>query len=192
MLVSADRIIQAVESLGSDYACHVFTRYQSAPPTLSSAVAGRSPTFHDVTGRYSRQATLLWLRYHIAETFAFIGIFDTVTKHQILQTAELIVDHEVYGQLNLEEFLVFLRKFKQGEYGKVYQSARPNPQEFILCLRPFWSELQEQRRRAADREMAERRRRQAEDDRKNCITREEWEIIRQMQREYEMIIPGKT
>ena len=105
---------------------------------------------------FGEQATKFWLRFHIAETFAFLGIYDTASKFQVQQTADLILSHEIFGQLTLDEFLCFLQRFKRGDYGKIYQSARPNPQEFLMCLRPFWNELLDHRIRAAQAEQQRR------------------------------------
>lgn len=116
----------------------------------------------------------MWLRFHIAETFAFLGIYDTASKGQIVQTAELILDHELFGQMNLSEFLTFLKYFKRGDYGKIYQSARPNPQEFLACLRPFWNELVEHRIKVVKAEQARREAEQAKKDKENAMTHEEW------------------
>lgn len=184
-------LLREVTSHGPEYAVQVFNRYVNPPYSLQKAAESHAPTFHDVTNRFSRDASLLWLRSHIAETFIFIGIFDTASKRQIVQTAELILDHEIYGQLTLDEFLVFLRKFKQGEYGKIYQSARPNPQEFIMCLRPFWNELMEHRMRAAQKEEEERRRIKEEAERDKLMTRAEYDEIMMLTRMYEMVIPGR-
>lgn len=132
----------------------VFSRYQH-PLTLQKAVDSPAPTFHDVTNFFSERATIFWLRFHIAETFAFLGIYDTASAYQVRQTAELILSHEVYGQLTLNEFLCFLARFKRGDYGKIYQSSRPNPQEFLACLKPFWQELAYQRGKAEERKRQE-------------------------------------
>ena len=176
MLVSADRLSAALTSFGTDYTNLVFNRYTQPPGSISRAAESQAPTLRDVTNFFSRGATLMWLRFHIAETFAFLGIYETVSKRQIVQTAELIYDHEVFGQLNLDEFLQFLCQFKRGDYGKIYQSARPNPQEFLLCLRPFWNELVEQRIRI------EKKRQQLLEQarRDDCMTRDEYEEIKML------------
>lgn len=170
LLVSEDKLSRALTQYGEDYTQLVFSRYTSPPATIAKAAESKAPTFHDVTDYFSRQATLMWLRFHIAETFAFLGIYDTASAGQIRQTAELILDHEVFGQLNLDEFLMFLRYFKRGDYGKIYQSARPNPQEFLACLRPFWHELVEHRIRLAKKE--EQAKQTTVDD--SLMSREEW------------------
>ena len=156
MLVSQQQLSNIVQQYGDDYTSLVFNAHAQPPATIDRAVQGHAPTFHDVTSYFSRQATLLWLRFHIAETFAFLGIYDTASKRQVIQTAELILSHELYAQLNLDEFLCFLQRFKCGDYGKIYQSARPNPQELLVCLQPFWNELQQARERADQQQQLQR------------------------------------
>jgi len=153
--VSKDKLMAAVNRYGPDYTTLVFNAHSKALVTLGDAAASKAPTLFEVTNFFSREATLMWLRFHIAETFAFLGIFDTASKGQIMQTAELILDNEIFGQLNLDEFLSFLKQFKRGDYGKIYQSSRPNPQEFLMCLRPFWNELSVERGRAEQQKRIE-------------------------------------
>lgn len=160
---------QALTRFGDEYITQVFTRYKFPPATIEQAAKSTAPTFHDVTNFFSREATLMFLRFHIAETFAFLGIYDTASRWQVRETAELILDHEVFGQLNLDEFLRFLKQFKRGDYGKIYQSQRPNPQEFLMCLRPFWHELVQYRIHLAEQEQQEKL-----SDHTGCISREEW------------------
>ena len=146
-----NKVMQVLASFGEDYQTQVFNRFNKAVG-IEKAVAAKAPSFHDVTAFYGEQATLFWLRYHIADTFLFVGIYDTSSKYQIQQTAELILQHEIYGQLTLAEFLNFLQRFKQGRYDKIYQSNHPNPQEFLRCLQPFWNELCYQRGKQEEKE----------------------------------------
>lgn len=176
ILTTQDRLAEVLARFGEDYTKLVFNRYKQPTASIAKAAESHSPTFIDVTNFFSRDAALLWLRFHIAETFAFIGIYDTASIWQVRQTAELILDHEIFGKLNLEEFLVFLSRFKRGDYGKIYQSARPNPQEFLMCLRPFWHELVAHRIRLAEAKEKQR----LQYDKADCLTREEWEEIKML------------
>ena len=150
-LISQDKIVQAIQGFGEEYRELVLCKYQKGKG-IEKAVSSNAPTFHDVSDMFGEQATKFWLRFHIAETFAFLGIYDTASKFQVQQTADLILSHEIFGQLNLDEFLMFLSRFKRGDYGKIYQSARPNPQEFLMCLTPFWNELIDHRIRVQKQE----------------------------------------
>ena len=153
-LTSQDKIAKAINGFGPDYGELVFCKYQK-PMSIEKAVSANAPTFHDVSNFWGEEATKLWLRFHIAETFAFLGIYDTASKYQVQQTADLILSHEIFGQLTLSEFLCFLQRFKLGRYGKIYQSSRPNPQEFLMCLTPFWNELCKERGREEERRRQE-------------------------------------
>lgn len=154
-LTSQQKISEAIQGFGEDYRDFIFCKYQT-PTGIDKAVASKAPTFHDVSDFFGESATKFWLRFHIAETFAFLGIYDTASKYQVQQTADLILSHEIFGQLTLSEFLCFLSRFKRGDYGKIYNSSRPNPQEFLMCLTPFWNDLSKARGKAAEQERLER------------------------------------
>lgn len=153
-LVSAEKISRAIAGFGEDFREMILCRHYKAHG-INKAVEEKAPTFHDVSAFWGEDATRFWLRLHIAETFAFLGIYDTASKYQVQQTADLIMQHEIYGQLTLSEFLCFLQRFKMGSYGKIYQSSRPNPQEFLQCLQPFWNELSYARGKQAEKERQE-------------------------------------
>jgi hypothetical protein len=143
---SPNDIILGAKKYGDDYMQQIFTRYIQ-PTSMQEAVRIKAPTFHDCTNFFSEKATLYWLRFHIADTFAFLGIYDNSSVYQIRSTANLILRHEIYGQLTFPEFLVFLERFKIGQYGRIFNSSHPNPQEFLICLRPFWNDLSIERAR---------------------------------------------
>ena len=180
ILISQEKLEHALSQFGDDYTQMVFARYKKSPSTIEMAAASNAPTFRDVTKFFSREATLMWLRFHVAETFAFLGIYDTASKGQIMQTAELILDHEIFGQLNLDEFLMFLSRFKRGDYGKIYQSARPNPQEFLMCLRPFWNELIDHRIQVQKQIEEAQRKKESEIDKREAMTYDEWKEIKML------------
>ena len=154
LLLSPDKLSQALQSQDPDFVTQVFIPH-SKGMGIEKAVSSKSPSFHDITNFFDERSTLFWLRFHIAETFAFLGIYDQASVYQIRETAELILQHEIYGQLTLDEFLCFLQRFKQGRYGKIYNSNRPNPQEFLQCLQPFWNELSHERGKQAECERQE-------------------------------------
>lgn len=188
-LASQEKILQAIRGFGDEYKSMVFCKYQK-PLSIEKSVLEKAPTFHDISNFWGEEATIFWLRFHIAETFAFLGIYDTASKYQVQQTADLIMQHEIYGQLTLSEFLCFLYRFKMGLYGKIYQSNRPNPQEFLACLRPFWNELCEERGKQAEKERQERIAKAVHDP--DNMTREEYDEIKTIERMYEMIIPNRN
>lgn len=189
LLNNPENLAVAVYKFGPVFAVNVFNRYYK-PTTLAKAAANeQAPTLFDVSNFFSEEATLFWLRFHIAETFAFVGIYEKASIFQIRHTAELILSHEVYGQLTLPEFLSFLQKFKTAEYGKIYQSNHPNPQEFLLCLKAFWNELSSERIKIEQRRQQERMERELHNP--NNMSYDEWQEIRTIERMYEMQIQRK-
>jgi hypothetical protein len=154
LLLSQDKLSQALQAQNPEFVTQVFLKHAKGTG-IEKAVSSKAPTFHDVTGFFSEKATLFWLRFHIAETFAFLGIYDSASVYQIRETAELILQHEIYGQLTLDEFLCFLQRFKQGRYGRIFNSNHPNPQEFLKCLDPFWNELSHERGKQSEKERQE-------------------------------------
>ena len=175
-MVSTDKIVKAIAGFGDEYRDLVLCKYHKAEG-LKKAVEDKAPTFHDVSDYFGEDATRFWLRLHIAETFAFLGIYDTASKYQVQQTADLILSHEIFGQLTLSEFLCFLNRFKMGSYGKIYQSARPNPQEFLMCLAPFWNELCHERGKAAEKELQQKISEAARSE--DAISFEQWKAEKQ-------------
>lgn len=184
-LTSSEKIQQAVAQFGEDYVNLIFCAHKTAMP-IEKAAASYAPTMRNVSDFFSEKAILFWLRFHIAETFAFLGIYDTASKYQIQETANLILHDEIFGQLTLDEFLCFLHRFKTGHYGKIYQSARPNPQEFLACLTPFWNELWHMRGKAEDERKREEQQKMLRDPRN--MTREEYDEIKQIEREYDIFV----
>lgn len=174
------KVERAMVSFGAGYKSNVFDKYNKSMG-IEKSVAAKAPTFHDIANEYSKDAIAFWLRFHIAETFSFIGIYDQASKFQIRQTAELILQHEIFGQLTLQEFLCFLTRFKRGDYGKIYNSNRPNPQEFLQCLQPFWNELSYWRGRQAEKDRVERL--SAERLNPENITWEQWKAEKEMRHE---------
>ena len=165
------KIAAEIASFGSGYQVEVFEKY-SKPVGIEKAVMANAPTFHDITKNYGEGACLFWLRYHIAATFNFLGIYDQSSKYQVRETAELILQHEIFGQLTLSEFLNFLTRFKQGAYGRIYNSNHPNPQEFLMCLQPFWNELCKIRGKREEQERLEELSRQRNNP--EHISYEQW------------------
>ena len=188
LLLEPSTLQQSLMQQDTDFVQNVFLTHTKGMG-MERAVSSKAPTFHDVSNFFSEKSTLFWLRFHIAETFAFLGIYDRASVYQIRATAELVLSHEIYGQLTLDEFLCFLHRFKQGYYGKIYQSNRPNPQEFLACLKPFWNELSLQRGKLEEKKRQEAISRSLHSP--DNMTREEYEEIKMLTRMYEMIIPNR-
>lgn len=178
-----ERILTFVRQLGENYLKDVVVKYVNGVG-IDKSVEMNAPTFHDITKMYGRKGTLFWLRLQLYKTFEFVGILDTASESQIREVSNLIITHEIYGQLTLAEFLNFLKRFKEGRYEKIYSTNHPNMQEFMMCLPAFWIDLMNVRKKKADAERrAEEERYKRSTDR---MTKEEWEEIKMLTKMYEM------
>lgn len=185
---SSVAIVSTLQKLGPAYIENIGKKYVVACG-IDKSVAIGAPTFHDVTREYGKKATLFWLRLQLYKTFEFVGIADTVSVLQIKEVSNIIISHEVYGQLTLSEFLCFLQRFKEGRYEKLYSTNHPNMQEFMKCLPMFWAELINARGKFENY----KRRQQEELDRgrRDVMTKEEWEEIKMLTKMYEMQVTHK-
>lgn len=154
-----ERVGAALMKYPEEYRTEVFGKFQKALP-IERAVEVPAPTFCSVAMSYGKDAAKFWLRFQIASTFAVIGIYDQIDAAQVRAVADDILSDEIYGQFTLAEFLSFLSRFRMGRYGKIYSTNRPNMQEFLMALQPFWKDLQAERWRARiAKEQKERERR---------------------------------
>ncbi len=65
----------------------------------------------------SKDAVTFWLRFHIAETLAFVGIFDSTSQHHIKECARLMLVLPEFCNMKLTDLLHFFALVKAGEYG---------------------------------------------------------------------------
>lgn len=172
-----ESIVSKINGFGTEFS-NIITKYQKSFG-IEKAVAEKAPTFHDFAKTCGEDAVKFWLRLQIFMAFDFVGISMTASEYQIRETADLILSDEIYSQLTLAEFMCFITKFKRGYFGKIYQSQRPNPQEFLMCLTPFWNELCYERGREEERRLQQKR----EEESKNYRppTPEEQARIREIQ-----------
>lgn len=157
--IDVDRVTAALIKYPEAYRTEVFGRFHEVMP-IEKAVEVVAPTFNAVTKSYGKDATKFWLRYQIANTFAVIGVYDQVDAAQVRAIADDILNDEIYGQFTLPEFLSFLARFRMGKYGKIYSTNKPNMQEFMMALQPFWKDLQIERGRARMKKEHEERERE--------------------------------
>ena len=168
-----EKVGAALMKYPESYRTEVFGMFQKALP-IEKSVEVPAPTLCAVARKYGEDAAKFWLRYQIASTFAVIGIYDQVDAVQVRAVAEDILNDGIYGQFTLPEFLSFLSRFRTGRYGKIYSTNRPNMQEFLMALQPFWKDLQAERGRARlAEEQKERERRLGWD-----LSKEEYEEMR--------------
>lgn len=139
-----------------------------------------APTLWNVNIGYGFGTAQEWLAYQIADLSEFSGARDKITDRQLDQIIQLITDD--YGFLNMAEIMLFCRRFKKGSYDKFYGSVDP-----IAIMKGLNEFVRERNEAYAKRERTQQERKEWQDAHNpNIMSREEWDIIKQVQAEYEM------
>lgn len=84
---------------------------------------GGAPTLWDANNTYGAGTSEEWLIYQLSDLSEFTGVGKKISAPQISQMAQLIVGD--YGYLKMTEVMLFLRRFKIGEYGTFYGNVDP-------------------------------------------------------------------
>ncbi len=139
-----------------------------------------APTLALANAAYGRGTAEAWLTAQLADLSEFSGARDKLTPEQLRQTVTLVAGE--YHWLNMAEIMLFCRRFKLGQYGKFYGAV--DPIAVTGALRDFCRERREACARREARLTAER----LERDRHSPLnmSREEYDIIRQITAEYAM------
>lgn len=139
-----------------------------------------APTLWTVNLAYGFGTAQEWLAYQITDLSEFSGARDKITDRQLDQIIQLITDD--YGFLNMAEIMLFCRRFKRGLYDKFYGSVDP-----IAIMKGLNEFVRERNEAYAKRERTQQERKEWQDAHNpNIMSREEWDIIKQVQAEYEM------
>ncbi len=139
-----------------------------------------APTLWTANLAYGYGTAQEWLAFQIADLSEFSGARDKITDGQLDQIVQLIT--EDYGYLNMAEIMLFCRRFKKGMYGKFYGTV--DPMAIMDGLNEFCRERKEAYAVRA-MELEREQRRQSLNNPDN-MTREEYDIIRQITAEYTM------
>lgn len=139
-----------------------------------------APTLWTVNLAYGFGTAQEWLAYQITDLSEFSGAKAKITDRQLDQIIQLITDD--YGFLNMAEIMLFCRRFKKGSYDKFYGSVDP-----IAIMQGLNVFCRERNEAYAKRERTQQERKEWQDAHNpNIMSREEWDIIKQVQAEYEM------
>ena len=92
---------------------------------------------------FTKGASEWWIKYMLIELFTFLGAIESVTSFQIKGMAARI-RHEYY-HLTPSELTYFFYSFSMGDYGKLYSGRNVNPQDILIGLKTYMSELFEKR-----------------------------------------------
>lgn len=134
---------------------------------IRECIDGDYPTLALISARFGRSTSAAWLAQHLFKLSEFCGCRDKLSNDMMEELAFIITNEFYY--LKVTELMLFLYRFKLGDYGKFYGSV--DPMVILSSLRQFvgWRNIQ------IDRYDNERKQRQMEEWRKTAISREEYE-----------------
>lgn len=131
----------------------------------------------DVKNTYGEQTAYQWLLVQLLSLNNYAGVNNGMTDAQVSELAYLILSNYYY--LNLAEIMQFIAKFKLGIYGQFYGSVDP-----LKITSALQSYIRDRNRSIDDAENERKRKereRQAEENRKNAVTYEEYLKLKNQQ-----------
>lgn len=158
------------------------TRY--APGTLpqfgltaEECVAADSPALVDINAMFAnRNAGSTFLMCYINDINEYAGTDKKMDVQQRMECAATL--YENFYHLKVTEVMLFFQRFKGGRYGKFYGSVDP-----MTIGQAAWSFLAERKRLLEKAEVIRQREREREEKEHdaNCITRDEYLRLCQLQ-----------
>lgn len=139
-------------------------------------VMGKAPTLAEVRRDYGASIVRKWMVIQINDYSDFAIVNEDRKPDLVLvqQLADMIVAR--YYWLKMSEVMLFFTRMKYGDYGETYGSI--DATRILWMLKAFLDE----RARIIDRCEQERRERQAAEDRKRAISREEYERLKALKK----------
>lgn len=109
--ITEQHLKEAVQRHGEDF-MYLFCKYSRYERGMKGGM-----TISLLSHACTSEAVLFWLRFHIAETLAFVGIYDNTSPHHIKECARLMLVLPNIGNMKLTDLLHFFALVKAGEYG---------------------------------------------------------------------------
>lgn len=142
-----------------DIQCEICTK-------VDDCYFGDYPTFSDIRLAYGSESAVMWLIPQLYNLSEYCGCKEKLQGRQLEECASIIASEFHY--LKVSEVMLFLYRFKTGQYGRFYGSV--DPLVITTSLREFLKE----RAFAYDRHDREERHRRRDEERKNAVSWEEY------------------
>jgi hypothetical protein len=133
------------------------------------------PALVDVKNTYGEQTACQWLLVQLLSLNNYTGVNNGMTDAQVSELAYLILSNYYY--LNLAEIMQFIAKFKLGIYGQFYGSV--DPLKITSALQTYIRDRNRSIDDAENERKRKERERQAEENRKNAVTYEQYLQLKQ-------------
>ena len=146
------------------------------------AVSQGGMSLAQVDSHFSRGASEWWIKVMLIELLTFLGAMETVTSYQIKGMAARI-RHEYY-HLTPSELTYFFYSFSMGDYGKLYSGRTVNPQDILIALKAYMSELYEKRVEYDNRQKQVQQEKESEKARREAISYQQYRKLKGLPEDY--------
>ena len=116
--------------------------------------------------------TEFWLKVMLTELMIYLGAFDVVKPLQIKGIAARIRNEYFY--LTPSELTHFFYAFSMGDYGKLYAGRSVNPQDIMIALKKYNTEVMLQRQNHYNELLIKKGEEEMAEARRNAIPFDEW------------------
>lgn len=127
---------------------------------------GKAPTLLDISNKYGRKLSLIWLVGQITDLVTFTNCKNIINETQIRELARMI--NAEYHYYKLTEIMLFFYLFKAGEYDDFYGTISP------AAIMKSLKEFKKQRCSEYDTYIRRQNELQRERDMQGCIPYDEW------------------
>lgn len=139
---------------------------------LERCYMGKAPTLRELEREYGETLPETWLEIQVQNLSEFAGVKEKLGVERIAETARQIMF--TFPFLKVTELMHFMVLFKGGKYGIFYGAV--DPMTIMDALRRYVATT---RREQIDACEAARKRREADEARKNAISWEQWQKIKE-------------
>lgn len=141
----------------------------------AKAMSSDTPTLVRLDITYGSGSASQWLYRVLQPMFMFLGVnSDKFPKEMVYDLASTVANNQIYNKLTLAEVMIFISRFKSGQYGRFYGDTS-YVLTFMEALKAFWGE------RASYYEQAERESKERSEavERGKSVTYEEWKAMKE-------------
>lgn len=146
---------------------------------LERSLTGNAPTLRQLEYAYGVKSIRAWFSIQLENLNKFVGVNNKMTVEQMQMLADIFIVKVPY--LKASEILLFFYKFKSGDLGELYGSV--DPLKLSTSLNEFLKWRSFELDKVFQRQRAEKRAIDLENSKQNGITREEYEQLKERDKE---------
>ena len=142
---------------------------------IERSLTGDAPTIRQLLHTYQIDHLQLWMMAQLEDLNEYVGVKNKMETAQMKELANMIIVKSNY--LKASEILLFFHKLKAGDFGGFFGVV--DPQKVGEYLNAFKNWRSMELNKVQSKQAQERRERERKEWQRTCMTREEFENLRQ-------------